>query len=407
MTFPITRVHQDMVPAEDLPAPTRGEVVVWGLLAGYPFGGMTWQVLHHLVGLRRLGFEVWYVEDSDAPVFDPADYWPTFDVPEHNRRYLADAMAAVGMADHWILRWPGSDRCDGAGDRSALRALYRRCRAVFNLCGSHELRPEHDEIANLIYLQTDPVALQMEAATNPTVAEGLRRYDHRFTYGANIGRSDCIVPDAPAGWTPTRPPVVVDWWVADRPGQRKVLTTVANWRHRGKDVEWEDETYYWRKDLAFAPYLDLPGASPLPLELALGGFEGSDKADLEARGWTVVPSISIGDPAPYRDYIRSSFGEFSAVKDQVARTRSGWFSDRSVCYLAAGLPVVVQDTGCGTWLPTGEGLLVFNDFDSALAAIESVASDPLRHQRAALELAREYLAAERVLGEIAETVGLG
>ena len=408
MTYPLTVIAPDVVPAEDFPPPDRGEVVVWGLLAAYPFGGMTWQVLHHLVGLRRLGFDVWYVEDSDAPVFDVTTYWQTYDVPEHNLGYLRAAMAAIGMEERWIYRHPSTDRHEGAGDGAALGSLYRRCRAAFNLCGAQELRPEHEVIPNLVYIESDPVATQVAVASGDTeTAATLGRYHHRFTYGANLGQPGCPIPDAPPGWVATRPPVVVEWWSeGPPPTPRGALTSVANWRHHGKDVSWEGVEYEWRKDRAFEPFLDPPRRSRLPLELALGAL-GQEEADsLRSRGWRIVPSLSVGDPHTYRDFVRGSLGEFSAVKGQYARTRSGWFSDRSVCYLAAGLPVVMQDTGCDSWVPTGEGLLVFDDEDGALAAIDSVAGQPERHRRAALELARQYFAAEVVLGELAATAGL-
>jgi len=408
MAFPLTSIASGLVPPERYPPPDRGEVVVWGLLAAYPFGGMTWQVLHHLVGLRRLGFDVWYVEDSDAAVFDVSTYWQTYDVPEHNLCYLADAMAAVGLADRWIYRRPATEVFEGRWDRHQLDAVYARCRAAFNLCGAQELRHDHLGIARLVYLETDPVALQVAVAGGDHErAATLERYHHRFSYGANLGREGCPIPDAPPGWHPTRPPVVVDWW-ADGPAAppRGALTSVANWRHQGKAVEWQGVVYEWRKDLAFAPYLELPKRSPLPLELALGALSQEERDELESAGWRTVPSLSVGDPDTYRQFIRGSLGEFSAIKDQYVATRCGWFSDRTVCYLAAGLPVVIQDTGCGTWLPTGEGVLVFNDFDTALGGVEAVAADPDRHRRAAAEVAREYFAAERVLGEVAATVGL-
>lgn len=408
MSYPLTTIAADLVPASEHPTASRGEVVVWGLLGSYPFGGMTWQVLHHLEGLRRLGFDVWYVEDSDEPVYDVTSYWQTYDIPNHNLGYLADAMTAVGLADRWVFRHPKSERCSGALDAKGLQDLYRRARAVFNVCGAHALRPQHDDIGCLVYLETDPVWSQVSLAQgDEELAAIVDRHDVLFTYGANIGRPDCVIPPAGRTWHPTRPPVVVDWW-EPRPGGRRTdaLTTVANWHHSGKDVEWQGERYQWRKDVAFAEYLDLPSRSSLPLELALGAISGEERQALVRRGWRVIPSLEVADPAEYRDYIAGSLGEFTVTKDQYVRTRSGWFSDRSVCYLAAGRPVVTQDTGAQTWVQAGEGLLLFTSPEGAAAAIEQIRDDPQRHGRAARRVAREHFEAEQVLAEVAATAGL-
>lgn len=408
MTYPMTSVAPDLVPSEAYPPVSKGEVVVWGLLGGAPFGGMTWQVLHHVVGLRRLGFDVWYVEDSDDPVYDVTNYWQTYDVPEHNLRFVSDAMAAVGLGDRWVFRHPRVERTSGALDSEGLQALYRRSRAVFNVCGANALRPQHDEIPFLAYLETDPVWSQVSLARgHAELTPIVDRHDILFTYGANIGRPECLIPDAGRVWHPTRPPVVVEWW-GQRPDTVEInaLTTVANWQHSGKDVVWEGETYQWRKDVAFTDYLDLPKRSALPLELALGAISGEEREALRQRGWRVLPSLDVAEPRSYRDYIAGSLGEFTVTKDQYVRTRSGWFSDRSVCYLAAGRPVVTQETGAQSWVRHGEGLLFFATPDEALAAIADVAADPQRHRRAAMDIAREFFAAERVLQDVAATAGL-
>src|SRR3954453_6184937 len=385
---------------DSLPAPARGRVVVWGLLANSPFGGMTWQVLHHLAGLRRLGFDVWYVEDSDTPWLRPGDLGLA-DHPAANAEWTARALSSIGLDDRWLLRVPGSEETLGApGGR--LDELYRRADAVFNLCGSHWLLARHDAIETLVLLETAPVSLQVSLAEGePVLTEQIARYAHLFTYGQNIGRDDCPVPTGAVEWIPTRPPVVVDWWAQETAPEGGALTTVATWGDHaaGKDVTWNGQTYRWRKDLAFAPYFALPERAALPLEMAVARIEPDDAERLTRHGWRLRPAAELGEPDAYRAYIRASLGEFTVVKEQYARTRSGWVSDRSACYLAAGLPVVTESTGAEHLLPAGEGLLTYTDADGALAAIDAVAADPARHAKAALELAREHLEAERVLGD--------
>ena len=390
------------------PPAKRGKIVVWGLLASRPFGGMTWQVLHHLAGLRRLGFDVWYVEDSDTPVLHPTTYWETSDYTA-NVAYLARQMASVDLGNRWIFRPPSVyDTCCGARDLAGLAQLYKEADAVFNLCGAHVLRPEHGVIRCLVYLETDPVETQVDVANQGirTIQE-LAAYDHLFTYGENFGAPDCLVPLERFIWQPTRPPVCVDWWTTTGcPAAAAPLTTIANWRHTGKDIIWQGEIYHWSKHYEFLRFLTLPMQSPVPLELALGGISDDELAQVRRHGWRIVPSISVADPGAYRDYIRASRGEFTVAKEQYVRLRTGWFSDRSVCYLAAGRPVITQDTGFGNILPTGEGLFAFTTLDEALAAIEAVSQDYVRHAAAAYQIAQEFFAAERVLGNVLRQIGL-
>jgi hypothetical protein len=369
---------------------------------------MTWQVLHHLAGIRRLGFDVWYVEDSDRLVYHPTTYWPTAEYAD-NVAYLARQMQRLGLEDRWIFRPPGVyDHCCGARDLAGLRRLYQEADAVFNLCGAQELRPDHHEVRCLVYLETDPVANQIGVATGhrPTI-EALAAHHHIFTYGENLGAPDCRVPAQQFRWQPTRPPVCLDWWTpAAPPDAAAALTTVANWKHPGKDVIWQGETYYWSKHYEFQRFIDLPSCSPLPLELALGGIDGDEHDHLHQHGWRLVPSVSLAGPDAYRAYIRTSRGEFTVAKDQNIRLRSGWFSDRSACYLAAHRPVITQDTGFGNILPTGAGLFAFATEQEALEAINTVARDYARQSAAARDIAQEFFAAERVLGDVFRRVGL-
>lgn len=390
------------------PPAKRGKIVLWGLLASSPFGGMTWQVLHHLAGLRRLGFDVWYVEDSDRPVYHPTTYWPTYEYAA-NVAYLARHMHWLGLSERWIFRPPGvSDRCCGARDLTGLRRLYKEADAVLNLCGAQELRSEHHDVRCLVYLETDPVANQIGVATGhrPTI-EALAAHHHLFTYGANLGAADCRVPVERFQWQPTRPPVCIDWWTTSAPpSAAAALTTVANWKHTGKDIVWKGETYYWSKHLEFQHFVNLPSRSALPLELAIGGVSDDERVEMRHHGWRVVPSVRLAEPSAYREYIRASRGEFTVAKDQNIRLRSGWFSDRSACYLASGRPVITQDTGFGNIIPTGAGLFSFTTEDEALAAIETVARDYERQATAARHIAQEFFAAERVLGDVLRRIGL-
>ena len=390
------------------PQASRGKIIIWSLLATFPFGGMTWHRLHWLVGLRRLGFDVWYVEDSDRPVHDPQTFWPS-QAYAANVAYLSEQMKKVGLADRWVFRPPGiTDHCLGATDAAGLKRLYKEADVVINLSGAQEWRPDLAVIRCLVYIQTDPVGDQVRVAKGDQQLIGvLDQYDHLFTYGGNIGSPDCLVPLERYAWRPMRPPVCLDWWAnSSQPSSGSALTTIGNWKNNGKDIVWQGETYYWSKHHEFLRFINLPARSRLPLELATISILDEEKTRMQHHGWRIVPSADLAEPLSYRNYILSSLGEFTVAKDQNIRLRSGWFSDRSTCYLAAGRPVITQDTGFGNILPTGEGLFAFSSEEEALAAIDAIARDFERHSAAAVSIAREYFDASKVLGDVLHGIGM-
>jgi hypothetical protein len=399
-------------------APKRGRLILWGMMGTLPFGGMVWQVYHYLDALRRLGFDVWYVEDSDRPVYDPVHQNPTTEYAA-NVALVGDYLDRIGLADRWVFRPPGvRDQCVGALDSDGLADLYRDADAAINLCGAQEPLEAHEKLRCRIYLETDPVENQVAVALgHDGVISRLDRHTHHFTYGENLGANDCPVPIERYQWKATRPPVSVDWWrEASPPRDTDALTTIAKWSHQNtdiawkgydsKDVIWQGQVWRWSKHHEFLKFIDVPGRAVLPVELATGSAGPADLARLHRSGWRTRPATDLNDPEAYRAYIKQSRGEFTVAKDQYVAPRSGWFSDRSVCYLAAGRPVVTQDTGFGKFIPTGTGLFAYSTADEALAAIEAVAVDYERHSTAALEIAREYFEGERVLRRLLSSAGL-
>jgi hypothetical protein len=184
-------------------------------------------------------------------------------------------------------------------------------------------------------------------------------------------------------------------------------TTVGNWKQDGRDTEYEGEIYYWSKHREYLKFIDLPQRAGQPLELAtsLVQLRREDRILLESNCWRLTdahPFTLCG----YRDYVCASRGEFTVAKDANVRLRTGWFSDRSACYLAAGRPVITQDTGFGAVLPTGEGLFAFETMDDIMAAFDSIQSDYERHSRAAQAIAEAYFKAEAVLSKLLADLGL-
>jgi hypothetical protein len=387
---------------------TRGPVVVFGIAFLYPLAGVTWQFLHYLVGLRRLGFDPYYVEDSSRWVYDPAlgDFTPD---PARNIAAVLPALQAHGFGDRWACRVHALDgRCYGL-PQSRLRALYRDAVAMLNVTGAQEVREEHLGGARRLYVETDPVASQLGVAEgDPKTIEQLAAHDVLFTYGENLGRPDCGVPIERFTWQPTRQPVVLDFWPPAPPTEHAPYTTIATWRHQNDRV-FRGETYYWSKEREFLKILDLPKRGGATFELALDITPDAPQTEplLREHGWRVVPAADVSrDVMVYRDYVRASRGEFTVAKDQNIRLRSGWFSDRSACYLAAGRPVVTQETGFSSILPTGRGLFGWLDEGEIVAAVDAIERDYAGNCRAAREIAAEYFAAETVLGSLMERAGL-
>jgi len=244
------------------------------------------------------------------------------------------------------------------------------------------------------------------------------------TYGENIGTEHSPIPPLPRQRARTRQPVLVDLWKTGAPS-RKTFTTVGNWKQEGREVEFKGETYLWSKHHEFLKIIDLPQRVESPIELAMNLADPSsikhgegevvralgvapDVQDmLKSHGWLLAEGRTFSmDPWPYRDYIQASSGEFTVARDLNVRLRSGWFSERSACYLGAGRPVITQDTGFGTVLPTGEGLFSFNTMEEIVAAFEAVEADYELHSRRAREIAEEYFKAETVLARLVDDLGL-
>ncbi|MBI2402690.1 MAG: hypothetical protein HYV20_08140 [Gemmatimonadetes bacterium] len=386
-------------------------VVVLGMVGRMPLAGMAWQALHYLEGLRRLGWDVYYVEDTGDWPYDPERNTITDDC-RYAVDYLARVMGWGGLGDRWAYRAPAPDSRTFGLSESRLAAVWASADALINLCGATVLRDEHLRVPVRVYLETDPVLRQIE------VAEGCRRtirqlgaHTHLFTYGANLGAPDCPVPLGPFRYHATRPPVILDWWPAGSSAggaRRRPLrfTTVSTWRQSGKDVTWHGETFLWSKHGEFLKLLELPRRTGQALELALAGNNAEATGLLTAGGWSVVHALRLSkEIVSYRDYIRGSRGEFTVAKDQYVRLKTGWFSDRSVCYLAAGRPVVLQETGFSKFLPTGKGLFAFRTLDEILGAFEAINADYDGNARAARDIAQSYFAAERVVAGLLERAG--
>jgi ATP-binding cassette, subfamily B, bacterial len=391
--------------AAALPPP---KIVLLGMLTKIPVGGVAWLVRHYAAGFERLGYEVYYVE---AHARTPSMFMSHEgdDGSEKAAAYIGRLAERFGLQGRWAYQaLHESGRCYGMSE-TQLDHLYRDAALIVNMHGGTLPLPEHAATDRLVFLGTDPVEVELEIHRGEEQAlEFLDQHTAYFTWGLNYGNPDCKLPWAQRyPFVPSPPPVVLDFWSNDVVPDGAPLTTIGNWRQRYRNVRFEDQVYRWSKHQQFLKILDLPLRTDMPIELALSSYEAHDQLLLAEHGWRVRPGLELSkDLDGYRDYVVRSAGELSVAKEQNVHFRSGWFSERSATYLAAGRPVILQDTGFGAALPTGEGLFAFADLDGAVEAVNEVANHPARHRRAARELAREHLSHEVVLGDMLEHVGL-
>jgi len=397
-------------------------IVVIGTMASDPYAGMAWMHMQITAGLRRLGHDAYYFETTSTWPFDPVRQTRVCD-SDYAVPYLARVADSFGLADRWAYRRSFSDKEWLGMGREQAEELLATADAVFNVAGATRIKEEGLKVGRLIYLGTDPIYHEVSYFNGDedgrTVVD---EHDEFVTYGENIGTPDCAVPPLPGLRATTRQPVLIDLWRNGAPA-KDAFTTVGNWKQAGCEVILHGENYRWSKHYEFLKFIDLPARIIQPLELAMNlqevmshgegtavpayGITAAEKQMLTGRGWRLIdaPEFST-DPWRYREYVQPSKGEFTVARDLHVRLQSGWFSERSACYLAAGRPVITQDTGFGKVLPTGEGLFSFRTMDDILSAFEAINSDYQKHSQAAAAIADEYFAAERVLGKLLSDLGI-
>jgi hypothetical protein len=364
-------------------------------------GGHAWVFLNYLLGLRRLGHEVLFVDRldpgmlADAPSAESAAGSP-------QARWLHEVMAGAGLAGDYVLLTPGEE------DPAARARLLDRLRQTDLLIDVNGFLGDAELLAapaRTAFLDIDPAIQQMWVDLG--LADHLfGGHDLHFTFGENIGKPACAVPTCGLRWLPTRPPVVLDEWPAAGAGTG--FTSVASWRGPYGSIEYGGETFGLRVH-EFRRFLGLPERIESEWAVALDVDE-ADRADVAAltrAGWNLLdPDEVAGEPRAYRSFIQGSAAEISISKNVYVRSACGWFSDRSACYLASGRPVLAQETGFSQALPTGEGLVSFEDLGGAVAGAGEIRANWGRHSRAARALACEYFDSDEVLGRMLDDAGL-
>ncbi len=380
-------------------------VVVTGLAATYPVGGVAWDYLQYVQGFAALGCDVLYLEDTGQWFYDPAGATFTPD-PRTGAAYVAGALARLmpGAGQRWAVRAPDG-RFLGM-DEDAVHAACAGADLFLNVSGSCWLRDAYRRARVAAYVDTDPCYSQAKltaadgGVADESVRESaalIRRHDIFFTLGEHVGQPDCLVPTAGLSWLPTRQPVVLaNWPVIAGPAER--FTTVLSWSINPTPPDVGGQIY-GGKDVEFERFLDLPRRTPERLEAAISGAAPRER--LAAAGWEIVDarlvSATLDD---YRRYLQGSRGELSVAKNAYVATRSGWFSTRSAMYLACGRPAVLQDTGFSAHLPAGPGLHAFTTGEEAVAALAAVRADYAGACVHAREVAERCFRAEDVCARL-------
>jgi hypothetical protein len=376
-------------------------VVVAGWVTGLPTASFFWHAVAFAVGFQDAGHEVWFLEDSgdDPWCYDP-EKMELDPSARYGSRFLAEEMAGIGMAERWVFRHGPSGRHDGMSEEQT-RDVLASADVFVNVSLTTPMRAEYLQVPHRLGIDTDPVFTQVRIAQGDV---GLIEVTEAQTRLFSFGRSP--LPAQRHEWVPTRQPVASRYWpVQPHPGPNAPFTTIMTWQAY-PPVEWEG-ILYGAKDRSMQPLLDLPARTSAQLEVALGGGDNHWEAErlLGEHGWELSnPMSANGTTGQFQRFLARSAGEFGVAKHGYVAARSGWFSERTCCYLASGRPAVVADTGWRDWLPGGEGLFGYTTVDEVVSALEEIRANPERHARAARKLAVEHFEAADVCSAILESV---
>lgn len=384
---------------------TQGKIIVAGSLAQRPgIGGHAWVFLQYLLGFRRLGFDVLFVDWLDEKMCIDAAGRPCPVKDSWNLQYLAKVMQECGLADAWSVRCEPDRRTFGV-PRERVLSHAKDAVLLLNVMGFLN----DDEILALphrrVFLDIDPGFGQMWQDLG--LATLFRRHDAYVTIGENIGESDCVIPTCGLKWITSPQPVVLEQWPVQPASPNGAFTSIASWRGPFAPIEYRGKTYGLRVH-EFRKFVTLPSLTGERFELALDIDPGEtrDITLLSGNRWTLLdPRAAAGTISGYKRFIQGSKAELMIAKNLYVDSHSGWFSDRSLCYLASGKPVLAQETGWSRRYPSGEGLLRFTTMEEAAAGVRDICGNYERHARAARAIAEEHFDSDKVLTRLLDQIG--
>ena len=382
-------------------------VIVGGVIANkYRNGGAVWTRLNWVLGMQKLGFDVVFIEQIDQlNCLDEQGRVTSFELSS-SLAYFKKVMQEFGLSESAALVYEDGRECYGKSLQE-IGELASDADLLINITGHLHLPEIMESRICKVYIDLDPGYTQLWYQAGMLDTHFLA-HDQYFTIAEAIGTNECTIPVGDIPWQTTRQPVVLDLWPVSTRGDSERFTTIASWRddygtlhHKGQRLG--------VKAHEFRRFIRFPELVEQTCEIALNLYE-DDRADLDLllkHGWQVKdPGLVVPDPATFRKYVQTSGAEFSVAKEMYTKTRGGWFSDRTVRYLASGKPALVQDTGFSHRYPVGEGLLAFGSMKSALRGAGDISRNYAAHCRAARQIAEDFFDSDKVLGNLVERIGI-
>jgi len=388
----------------------KSRIIVTGLVGLYPLGGVAWDYFQYFLGFARLGLDVFYYEDSWTWPYNPVEKQFSPD-GTYSANFINDFVKTYAPQLNEKWHYLHLHETSFGMSQKAFQEVAQTADLFLNISGACQIPDSLSPHCKKIFLDTDPgynqIMLSERFAWSENVeswCESVLAHDRQFTYAENIHGADSLLPKVGLNWKTTRMPVVRDLWerIAFSPAREGCpWTTVMTWNAFKGTLKYKGVEYK-SKNSEFEKLIELPRYVQISLRVAVGGVNAPLQR-LSDYGWEVVdgPESTLTSQQ-YQEFIAQSRGEFSIAKHVYVATHSGWFSCRSACYLAAGRPVVVQDTGFSSILPVGEGLLPFTTMDEAIEAIHEVEGNYTRHSKVARAIAQEYFDSDKVLSQLLE-----
>ena len=383
-------------------------IVIGGFLGILPAGGITWDYVQYPLGLLTMGHDAYYIEDTQLyPIYQKQgkDWDDCTDAVVH----LQAVMSFFGLSEKWAYRDVASGKTFGLTE-TTIQDICRTADVFINISCSTVMREEYAQIPIRILIDSDPMFTQIQYLTDQsfTQEEGKLRllvsqHNYHFTFGENIGSTDCLIPEADILWRPTRQPICLNHWhVSALPCLKDArLTTLMNWAS-GKKLTYRNQEW-GQKDVEFNKIIAIPTLFPeVRFCVAVNQTERKNtvypEKEIRLNHWQIEsPETVANNWVDYQKFIENSFAEFSVAKHTYVQANTGWFSCRSACYLAAGRPVVVQDTGWSKYIPSGKGIVAFTNEIEAFEAVTKILESPVAHATAARQLAEDYFDSSKVL----------
>ncbi len=369
-----------------------------GYIVRGPLGGLAWHHLQYVLGLKKLGHEVVFLEDSDdyAACYNPLTGEFETDA-NYGLRFIDNVFKKLNLNKLWAYHDAHKNQWFGK-TKTEMSDFFASTDVLLNISGMNPLREWLLQIPKRVFVDTDPAFTQIRHLTDKNARELGAKHNYFFSFGENFGCADCSIPDDGFEWKPTRQPLVLDCWKVSKGVQNNSWTTVMQWDSY-RTLEYDGQIF-GMKSASFDDYVDLPKITGEKFELAIGSAN-APRDFLQNKGWNIInPLIPTRTPWTYQKYIQNSKAEWTVAKQGYVSSKSGWFSERSAAYLASGRPVLTEETGFSRFIRSGTGLLSFSTKEEALAGIQQINSDYDKHCKIASEIAADYFSHEKVLSKL-------